>query len=81
MQEPPGLEVGRVSKAHGIVGELRIVPHPLPLNDMFELWKSFEKLSYRLAVTYEVSVVVIDSALTRSVLPVQERVLDLSPLR
>ena len=25
--EPELLEVGRVSKAHGIVGELRIVPH------------------------------------------------------
>jgi hypothetical protein len=65
----------------GMTEELRIVPHPLPLNDMFELWKSFEKLSYRLAVTYEVSVAVIDSTLTRSVLPVQERSLDLSPLR
>ena len=65
----------------GMTEELRIVPHPLPLNDMFELWKSFEKLSYRLAVTYEVSVAVIESALTRSVLPVQERSLDLSPMR
>jgi len=25
--DSPGLEVGRVSKAHGITGELRIVPH------------------------------------------------------
>lgn len=65
----------------GMTEELRIVPHPLPLNDMFELWKSFEKLSYRLAVTYEVSVAVIDSTLARSVQPVQERALDLSPLR
>jgi hypothetical protein len=65
----------------GMTEELRIVPHPLPLNDMFELWKSFEKLSYRLALTYQVSVAVIDSTLTRSVLPVQERSLDLSPMR
>lgn len=65
----------------GMTEELRIVPHPLPLNDMFELWKSFEKLSYRLAVTYQVSVAVIDSTLTRSVLPVQERNLELSALR
>jgi 16S rRNA processing protein RimM len=27
MEDSPGLEVGRVSKAHGITGELRIVPH------------------------------------------------------
>lgn len=26
-EDSPGLEVGRVSKAHGITGELRIVPH------------------------------------------------------
>jgi len=26
-ESEPGLEVGRVSKAHGITGELRIVPH------------------------------------------------------
>jgi len=65
----------------GMTEELRIVPHPMALNDMIELWKSFEKLSYRLAVTYQVSVAVIDSTLSRSVLPVQERSLDLSPLR
>lgn len=65
----------------GMTEELRIVPHPLPLNDMFELWKSFEKASYRLAITYEVSAVLIDSSISRSVLPVQERNLELSPLR
>jgi len=27
LEASPGLEVGRVSKAHGITGELRIVPH------------------------------------------------------
>lgn len=33
--DSPGLEVGRVSKAHGITGELRIVPH----------WESSDALS------------------------------------
>lgn len=61
--------------------ELRIVPHLLPLSEMFELWKAFEKVPYRLAVTYEVSTVIIDSALTRNVQRVQERHLNLSPLR
>jgi hypothetical protein len=65
----------------GMTEELRIVPRPLPLNDMFELWKSFDKASYRLALTYEVSTVVIDSALTRGFMPVQERHLELSPSR
>jgi hypothetical protein len=65
----------------GMTEELRIAPHPLPLNDMFELWKSFEKVPYRLAVTYQVSAVLIDSSRARSVLPVQERNLELSTLR
>ena len=34
-EDSPGLEVGRVSKAHGITGELRIVPH----------WESSDALS------------------------------------
>jgi hypothetical protein len=61
--------------------ELRIVPHPLPLSDMIELWKSFEKVPYRLAATYEVSAVLIDSRITRNVMPVQERHVDLSTIR
>lgn len=65
----------------GMTEELRIFPHPLPLNDMLELWKSFEKVPYRLALTYEVSAVLIDSAISRSVVPVQERNLELSPGR
>lgn len=65
----------------GMTEELRIVPRPLPLNDMLELWKGFEKLSYRISVTYEVSAVLVDSTLTRSVMPVQERSLEISTLR
>jgi hypothetical protein len=65
----------------GMTEELRIVPHPLPMSDMSELWKSFEKVPYRLAVTYEVSAILIDSRTTRSVAPVQERNLDLSTMR
>jgi hypothetical protein len=33
--------------------ELRIVPRMLPLGDMIDLWRSFDKMSYRLSVTYE----------------------------
>jgi Pvc16 N-terminal domain len=61
--------------------ELRIVPRPLALSDSIELWKSFEKVPYRLAATYEVSAILIDSRTTRTVTPVQERHLDLSLLR
>jgi hypothetical protein len=65
----------------GMTEELRIVPRPLPLSDMLDLWKAFEKLSYRLSLTYEVSAVLIDSDLSRSVMPVQERHLEVSTLR
>jgi len=39
--DSPGLEVGRVSKAHGITGELRIVPHwesSDALEQVSEIW-------------------------------------------
>lgn len=56
--------------------ELRIVPHMLSLADMLDLWRSFEKVPYRLSVTYEVSTVLIDSRRTRNVQRVQERIVD-----
>ncbi|AKC86776.1 DUF4255 domain-containing protein [Pseudoxanthomonas suwonensis] len=61
--------------------ELRIVPRTLPLGDMLDLWRGFEKAAYRLSTTYEVSTVLIDSRVTRTVRRVQERVLDVSPRR
>lgn len=61
--------------------ELRIVPRALPLSDMLDLWRSFEKPAYRLSATYEVSTILIASRTTRNVRRVQERVLDVSPSR
>jgi len=61
--------------------ELRIVPHHLSLADMLDLWKSFDKVAYRLSVTYEVSTILIDSRSTRNVQRVQERVVDLRASR
>lgn len=61
--------------------ELRIVPRMLSLSDMLDLWRAFEKVAYRLSVTYEVSTILLDSRVTRNVRRVQERVLDVSPLR
>jgi hypothetical protein len=89
-------EVMRTFHEHGVISvgdpvlspdlatmteELRIVPHPLPLSDLIELWKSFDKVPYRLAATYEVSAILIDSLTTRNVMPVQERHVELSTLR
>lgn len=61
--------------------DLRIVPHTLSLPDTMELWKSFERVPFRLSLAYEVSVVVLDSAVTRKVRRVQERSLDVGQLR
>ena len=62
--------------------ELRIVPHPLTLTESLDLWKSFgSNVAYRLALTYEVSAVIIDSQVTRNVARVTERVVDLSTMR
>jgi hypothetical protein len=61
--------------------ELRIVPHNLSLPDTMELWKSFERVPFRLSLAYEVSVAVIDSALSRTVRRVQERSLEVGQLR
>lgn len=59
--------------------ELRIVPRLLSLAEMLDLWQSFDRVAYRLCVTYEVSTVLIDDRRTRAVQRVQERVLDVRP--
>lgn len=63
------------------IEEVRVVLHPLPLDQMLELWKGFQQRSYRLSLTYEVSAVLIDSALTRPVRRVEERHLEVGQLR
>lgn len=61
--------------------ELRVVPHPLTLEAMTELWRAFESRSYRLSLTYAVSVALIDSTITRTVSRVEERRVLVSELR
>lgn len=61
--------------------ELRIVPHMLSLADLLDLWRAFDKVPYRLSITYEVSAILIDSRVTRNVQRVQERVVDLRASR
>lgn len=51
--EEPALEIGRVSKAHGIAGELRIVPHwesSDALEQVDELWLTLDgkRLAFQL---------------------------------
>jgi hypothetical protein len=61
--------------------ELRIVPHMLSLADMLDLWRAFDKVAYRLSITYEVSAILVESRVTRNVQRVQERALDLRAAR
>ena len=51
------------------------------LGDLLDLWRGFDRTSYRLSATFEVSTVLIDSRVVRTVRRVQERVLDVSPAR
>ncbi len=64
---------------HDTTEELRMILNPLPLQEMTELWRSFNERSYRLSLTYEASVVLIDSSVTRTVVPVEERHLVVRP--
>jgi len=41
--------------------ELRLVAHPLSLDDLTKLWSSFQEVAYRLSVGYLVTPVKIDS--------------------
>ena len=61
--------------------ELRVVQHPLPLDHMTDFWRSFAQKSYRLSITYQVSAVLIDSAVTRTVRRVAERHLEVRTSR
>lgn len=63
------------------VEELRVVPHALTLEQMTELSRCFGQRPYRLSMTYEASVAVIDSRVERSVVRVEERVVDVGQLR
>jgi hypothetical protein len=48
---------------------------------MLDLWRAFGERAFRLSMVYEVSAVLVDSLLTRSVRPVQQRVLDVAVKR
>jgi hypothetical protein len=49
------------SKLQNQVERVRITPDTLSLDDMSKLWSSFQSAEYHLSVTYEVSVVLIES--------------------
>lgn len=65
----------------GATEELRVIPRQLALEELTELWRAFEQRSYRLGVVYEASVALIDSAVSRTVVPVEERRIDVRPRR
>jgi hypothetical protein len=63
------------------VEDLRVLLHPITLDEMVNLWRAFEKRSYRLSLVYEVSAIIIDSRNTSGVTPVAERVVTVGELR
>lgn len=64
-----------------VIEELKVIPHMLTLDLMTELARVFGQRHYRLSMTYEVSVVLVDSAVTRNVVRVDERVVNVRQLR
>jgi Pvc16 N-terminal domain len=64
-----------------VVEELKIIPHILTLDQMTELARVFGQRHYRLSMTYEVCVVLIDSTVTSKVTRVDERHISLETLR
>jgi Pvc16 N-terminal domain len=61
--------------------EIRVFPAPLTLEQMTDLCRCFGQRPYRLATTYEISVVLIDSRVSRDVTRVQERYVGVKTLR
>jgi hypothetical protein len=64
-----------------VIEELKVIPHMLTLDLMTELARVFGQRHYRLSMTYEVCVTLVDSAVTRNVTRVDERVLKVRQLR
>lgn len=64
-----------------VVEELKVIPHMLTLDQMTELARVFGQRHYRLSMTYEVSVVLVDSAVTRNVMRVDERHITVGQVR
>jgi hypothetical protein len=64
-----------------VIEELKVIPHMLTLDQMTELARVFGQRHYRLSMAYEVSVVLVDSAVNRNVTRVDERNLSVGQLR
>ena len=58
---------------------VRVLPRPLSMQEMTEFWRAFEQRSYRLSATYEVSLALIDSDVSRTVSRVEERRIEVRP--
>jgi hypothetical protein len=50
------------------IERIRITPHPIPMDEISRLWATFQT-GYRISVSYDVSVVLIDYALPQNVGP------------
>jgi len=64
-----------------MVEDLKVIPHLLTLDQVTELSRVFGQRHYRLCMTYEVTVVLIDSTVRRTVTRVEERHVDMRQMR
>jgi hypothetical protein len=64
-----------------VIEDLKIIPHMLTLDQMTELARVFGQRHYRLSMTYEVSVALIDSTVSRNITRVEELHLGMGQLR
>src|SRR6266851_5033034 len=63
-----------------VIEDLKVIPKILTLDQMTELARVFGQRHYRLSITYEVSVVLIESTTTRNVTRVEERHVEMGQL-
>jgi hypothetical protein len=56
------------SNAENQVERIRITPHPIPMDEISRLWATFQT-GYRISVSYDVAVVLIDSEATQNAAP------------
>jgi hypothetical protein len=63
------------------VDVVRVTMQPMNLEELSKLWSTFPETAYRLSVTYQATVVLLESDVTpQPALPVRTRVIDVAPI-
>lgn len=79
---PPAYQALAAADLADQIEAVKIVPHPLSIEDLTKLWSAFQANHFRLTAAYTAAVVLIESRKsTRATLPVLTPKLYVSPLR